>query len=64
VAEPVAGALPGLARRQGISGMPHCTASRLPVKLAIISGNTQLTVAEPEAAVSRTVAGIFTAGKR
>ena len=61
MAEDIADVLPGLARRRGISDMLHRTAARLPGKLAIISGNTRLTFAEPETAVSRTAAGIFTA---
>ena len=64
MAEDIAGVLPGLARRQGISDMLHRTPARLPGKLAIVSGNTGLTFAEPEAAVSRTAAGIFTAETR
>ena len=64
MAEDIAGVLPELARWQGISDMLHRTAARLPGKLAIVSGNTGLTFAEPEAAVSRTAAGIFTAKTR
>jgi hypothetical protein len=41
--------------------MPHRTASRVPGKLAIFS---RLTFAEPQAAVSRTAAGIFPAATR
>ena len=52
MAEDIAGVLPGLAWRQGISDMLHRTAARLPGKPAIISRNTGLTFAEPEAAVS------------
>jgi non-ribosomal peptide synthetase component E (peptide arylation enzyme) len=64
VAEDIAGVLPGLAWRQGISDMLHRTAARLPGKPTIISGNTGLTFAEPQAAMSRTAAGIFTAETR
>lgn len=64
MAEDIAGVLPELARWQGISDMLHRTAARLPGKLAIVSGNTGLMFAEPEAAVSRTAAGIFTAKTR
>jgi non-ribosomal peptide synthetase component F len=56
VPEGITGVLPGLARRQGISDMLHRTASRVPGKLAIVSGATRLTFAELEAAVSRTAA--------
>ncbi len=58
----VAGVLPGLARRQGISDMLHRTASRVPGKLAIVSGATRLTFAELEAAVSRTAAALAAEG--
>ncbi len=56
------GVLPGLARRQGISDMLHRTASRVPGKLAIVSGATRLTFAELEAAVSRTAAALAAEG--
>ena len=58
----VVGVLPGLARRQGISDMLHRTASRVPGKLAIVSGATRLTFAELEAAVSRTAAALAAEG--
>ena len=62
MAEDIVGALPGLARRQGISDMLHRTASRVPGKLAIVSGTARLTFAELEAAVSRTAAALAAAG--
>ena len=63
MAEPVVGIVPFLSRRQGISGIPHRTASCSPGKLAILSGDTRLTFAGPQAA-ARMAAGMFTAGKR
>ena len=60
--EGIAGVLPGLARRQGISDMLHRTASRVPDKLAVVSGTTRLTFAELEAAVSRTAAALAAEG--
>ena len=60
--EGIAGALPGVARRQGISDMLHRTACRVPGKLAIVSGATRLTFAELEAAVSRTAAALTAEG--
>ena len=36
--EDIAGIVPGLARRQGISEMLHRTAARVPGKLAVVSG--------------------------
>ena len=62
--EGIAGVLPGLARRQGISDMLHRTASRVPGKLAVVSGATRLTFAELEAAVSRTAAALAAEGLR
>jgi fatty-acyl-CoA synthase len=62
VPERIAGVLPGLARRQGISDMLHRTASRVPGKLAVVSGATRLTFAELEAAVSRTAAALAAEG--
>jgi fatty-acyl-CoA synthase len=53
-----------LARRQGIADMLHRTASRVPGKLAIVSGVTRLTFAELEAAVSRTAAALAAEGLR
>ena len=64
MAEDTGGVLVGLARRQGISDMLHRTAARVPGKLAIVGGETRLTFAEPQAAVSRTAAGIFPAARR
>ena len=61
MAEDIAASCPRLARRQGISDMPHRAASRVLGKLAILS---RLTFAEPQAAVSRTAAGIFPAARR
>ena len=60
--EDICGALAGLARRQGISEMLHRTAARVPGKLAIVSGQTRLTFAELEAAVSRTAAALAAEG--
>ncbi len=60
--ERIAGVLPGLARRQGISDMLHRTASRVPGKLAVVSGATRLTFAELEAAASRTAAALAAEG--
>ena len=51
MAEGMAGVLPGLARRQGLSDMLHRTAARVPGKLAVASGAARLTFAELEAAV-------------
>jgi fatty-acyl-CoA synthase len=51
-----------LARRQGISDMLHRSASRVPGKLAIVSGGTRLTFAELEAAVSRMAAALAAEG--
>jgi fatty-acyl-CoA synthase len=62
MAEGITGTLPGLARRQGISDMLHRTAARAPGKLAIVSGGTQLTFAELDAAVSRTAAALAAEG--
>ncbi len=62
VPEGIAGVLPGLARRQGISDMLHRTASRVPDKLAVVFGATRLTFAELEAAVSRTAAALAAEG--
>ncbi len=62
MAEDTGGALVGLARRQGISEMLHRTASRVPGKLAIVGGETRLTFAELEAAVSRTAAALAAEG--
>ena len=62
MAEGIGGVLVGLARRQGISEMLHRTASRVPGKLAIVSGATRLTFAELEAAVSRTAAALAAEG--
>ena len=52
----------GLARQQSISDMLHRTASRVPGKLAIVSGATRLTFAELEAAVSRSAAALAAEG--
>jgi fatty-acyl-CoA synthase len=60
--EGVIGTMPGLARRQGISDMLHRTAARVPGKLAIVSGGTQLTFAELDAAVSQTAAALAAEG--
>ena len=62
MAEPIMGIVPFLARRPGISAIPHRTASCSPGKLAVLSGDTRLTSAGPQAAL--TAAGMFTAGKR
>jgi fatty-acyl-CoA synthase len=62
MADDLGGTLAGLARRQGISEMLHRTASRVPGKLAIICGQTRLTFAELEAAVSRTAAALAADG--
>ena len=62
MSEGIAAAGPGLARRQGISDMLHRTASRVPGKLAIVSGATRLTFAELDAAVSRTAAALAAEG--
>jgi fatty-acyl-CoA synthase len=62
VPEGIDGGLPGLARRQGISDMLHRTASRVPGKVAIVSGATRLTFAELDAAVSRTAAALAAEG--
>ena len=62
MSEGIAGAWPGLARRQGISDMLHRTASRVPGKLAIVCGATRLTFAELDAAVSRTAAAMAAEG--
>ena len=62
MAEDIGGVLVGLARRQGISEMLHRTASRVPGKLAIVCGETRLTFAELEAAVSRTAAALAAEG--
>ena len=64
MSEGVAGGLPGLARRQGISDMLHRTASRVPGKLAIVCGATRLTFADLEAAASRTAAALAAEGLR
>ena len=56
------GGLAGLARRQGISEMLHRTAARVPGKLAIVNGQTRLTFAELDAAVSRTAAALAAEG--
>ena len=58
----IGGVLVGLARRQGISEMLHRTALRVPGKLAIVNGQTRLTFAELEAAVSRTAAALAAEG--
>src|SRR5512142_2877537 len=52
----------GLAGRQGISEMRHRTAARVPGTLAIVNGQTRLTYAELEAAVSRTAAALAAEG--
>ena len=62
MAEDIGGGLAGLARRQGISEMLHRTAARVPGKLAIVNGQTRLTFAELEAAVSRTAAALAAEG--
>jgi fatty-acyl-CoA synthase len=62
MAADIDGALVGLARRQGISEMLHRTAARVPGKLAIVNGQTRLTFAELEAAVSRTAAALAAEG--
>ena len=62
MAADIDGALVGLARRQGISEMLHRTAARVPGKLAIVCGETRLTFAELEAAVSRTAAALAAEG--
>ena len=62
MAEDIGGVLVGLARRQGISEMLHRTAARVPGKLAIVGGQTRLTFAELEAAVSRTAAALAAEG--
>jgi fatty-acyl-CoA synthase len=62
MSEGVAGVLPALARRQGISDMLHRTASRVPGKLAIVCGATRLTFADLEAAASRTAAALAAEG--
>jgi hypothetical protein len=63
VAEPIVGIVPFLARRPGISGTWHRTASCSPGKLAILSGDARPTFAGPQAA-ARTAAGTVMAGKR
>ena len=62
MSEGVAGVMPGLARRQGISDMLHRTAARVPGKLAIVGGFTRLTFADLEAAASRTAAALAAGG--
>ena len=62
MAADIDGVLVGLARRQGISEMLHRTAARVPGKLAIVDGETRLTFAELEAAVSRTAAALAAEG--
>src|SRR5512142_2442433 len=62
MAEGMGGGLVGLARRQGISEMLHRTAARVPGKLAIVNGQTRLSFAELDAAVSRTAAALAAQG--